>query len=100
MTNDSPYTHQLGRFCDECKPYLLQWFPELVPVQGSMKSLEGWMDRDQTPTKQEGIKMWLTELKMIFPEIKDTYNIPRIPKESHVVRNPIVESCELLDKPK
>ena len=25
----SPNTHQLGRFADECKPYLFRFFPEL-----------------------------------------------------------------------
>ncbi len=29
MTNDEPFTHQLPRFADECKPWILQWFPEL-----------------------------------------------------------------------
>lgn len=29
MTGDSPFTHQLGRFAAECKPWLYRWFPEI-----------------------------------------------------------------------
>jgi hypothetical protein len=36
MTNDSPFTHQLGRFAEECKPWLLRWFPELATVEAEI----------------------------------------------------------------
>lgn len=35
--------------------------------------------------------MWITELKMMFPKIKDAYEVPRIPVESHKRVNPITE---------
>lgn len=28
--DDGVMTHQLGRFSEECKPWLLKWFPELA----------------------------------------------------------------------
>ena len=33
MTGDAPWTHQLPRFANECKPWLLRWFPQLSEVQ-------------------------------------------------------------------
>lgn len=32
MTNDELYTTQLGRASDECKPYLLEQFPQLAEI--------------------------------------------------------------------
>ena len=32
LTDDSPYTHQLVRFADECKPYILKEHPQLEEV--------------------------------------------------------------------
>ncbi len=40
MTNDSPFIHQLHRFADECKPWLLRWYPELSHIStGSLDEL-------------------------------------------------------------
>ncbi len=62
-----------------CKSLLLQLFPELQPAEvASEKSLDEWIERAPT-CPDEGVKMWLTELKMMFPNIKDTYDVPRIP---------------------
>ena len=30
MTDDLPFTHQLGRFAEECKPWIYQWHPEII----------------------------------------------------------------------
>lgn len=30
MCGEPPFTHTLGRFSKECKPYLFRWFPELT----------------------------------------------------------------------
>ena len=95
MTNDSPMTHQLGRFGEECKPWLLKWFPEITPALASTASLDKWLKADKTGTGQAGIKMWLTELKMMFPEIKDSYDVPRIPAENHASKNPLQELVEM-----
>ena len=97
MTEDSPFTHQLGRFAKECEPWLLKWFPELAPcgVESSLASLDRWIKTDRTGTAQEGIKMWLTELKMMFPELKDAYEVPRIPKENHAIKHPLEELVEM-----
>jgi hypothetical protein len=89
MTNDQPFTHQLPRFADECKPWLLRWFPELVPVSGSLQSLDKWNGKSDCP--ETGIFYWIAELKMMFPALKDKYDVPRIPQDDHEKKNPYDE---------
>jgi len=90
MANDSPCTHQLRRFGEECKPWLLRWFPELQPTLGSLWALDEWLARSPT-CPDEGIKIWLAELKMMFPEIRDEYDVPRIPQDDHEQKDPYDE---------
>ncbi len=96
MTDDEPFTHQLPRFAAECKPRLLEWFPELAPAEACVGNLAEWVAKAPSDP-QEGIKMWLAELRLMFPEIKDVYDVPRIqaPKD-HVKRNPISELVEMV----
>lgn len=95
MTDDSPFTHQLGRFSDECKPHILAWFPEIAVAGVCLDKLDAWLKSAPT-CPSEGIKMWLAELKMMFPEIKDEYEVPKIPKEYHTPKNPISELAEMM----
>jgi len=83
MTGDSAFTHQLGRFAEECKPWLFRWFPELATASACLDKLDDWIKRDKTGTNEEGIKMWLTELKMLELKIKDVYSIGQIPMDDH-----------------
>lgn len=78
MTNENLYTHQLPEASDICKPVLLKLFPELVPAIGSMKSLDRWLGAAPT-CKSKGSRMWLAELKLMFPDIKENYDVPRLP---------------------
>jgi hypothetical protein len=96
MTEDSPFTHQLGRFAEECKPWLFKFFPELAPcgVSSSLASLDRWLKADRTGG-QEGIKMWLAELKLMFPSLKDNYDVPRIHVGDHKRVDPVTELVEL-----
>jgi len=91
MTGDSPFTHQLGRFADECKPWLFRWFPELKMANAALPKLDEWIKIDKTGTKEEGVKMWLAELKLLAPNIKDTYQIGRIPMDDHDKKHPYDE---------
>jgi hypothetical protein len=77
ITHGNLYTHELPGASDKCKPQLLRWFPELQPTIASGKSLDECMEKAQT-CPDAAIKMWLTELKMMFPDIRDTYDVPRI----------------------
>lgn len=79
ITGDELFTHQLPRAERAAMPWLLKCFPELVPACASLDSLDRWLNSDQTGG-QEAIKMWLTELRMMFPEIKDSYEVAPMPE--------------------
>jgi hypothetical protein len=81
MTNDDLFTHQLPRVSRECCPWLLRWFPELKPCLATAK-MDEWIARAPT-CPEEGVRMWITEQKMMFPDIKDEYDVPRIPADDH-----------------
>ena len=39
--------------------------------------------------------MWLAELKMMFSDIKDEYEIGQIPRDDHEVKHPYDELVEM-----
>jgi hypothetical protein len=90
ITGDNLFTHQLPRAGETAKPYLLKCFPELWPVCASLNSLDQWIAKDRTGG-HEGIKMWLTEIRMMFPEIKAAYDIAPLP-DGWVHVDPIIEA--------
>lgn len=87
MTDDSPHTHQLGRFSDECKPWLLRWFPELEKVDATIPSLlsnlKGELRADEV---EAAIAEWIGRVKFDIGT-KDFYDVPRIPKDDHERKN-------------
>lgn len=89
MTNDSPYTHQLGRFAVECKPWLYRWFPELLFGESSLEKLDEFLSF--TADKSEAIQAWLDELPLLQPALKETYDVPRIPQDDHERKDPLGE---------
>lgn len=95
MTGDEVFTHQLGRFSKECKPYLLQWFPELAQADGRLDRLDELVAADLTKQKQEAVSTWLTELKAMFPALKDVYEVPKIPRDDHDVIDPLTELIDM-----
>ena len=94
MTRDNLFTHQLGRAAGECKLWLLRWFPELA-VFADGATLDKWIAADKTGTGQEAIKMWLAEMKVMFPEIRDEYEIEPIPQGDHDVKDPYDELVQM-----
>ncbi len=94
MTNDNLFTHQLGRAGKECKPWLLRWFPELNAVQTYECKLDEWL-KTAPDCPDEAVKMWLTELKMKFLDLKDEYNVKQIPMDDHDVTNPFDELIKI-----
>ena len=88
------FTHQLPRVGEECKPWLLKWFPKLAVygVQSSLDSLDKWLNScKKSGDYGVGIDMWLTEMKMMFPDVKDEYEVGKIPEENHKQINPMEE---------
>jgi hypothetical protein len=98
MTGDSLYTHQLPRASKACEPWVLQCFPELAPASVCLDKLDGWLEADRTGG-QEGIKMWLAELRLLFPVIKDSYDIAPLP-DGWTTIDPLIELESMVGKEK
>lgn len=96
MTGDNLFTHQLGRAAESCKPWLLKCFPELAVVGVCLDRLDGWLSADQSGGG-EGIKMWLAELKLMFPEIQDSYEVSPLP-EGWTTIDPMIELESMVGK--
>lgn len=99
MTNDSPFTHQLGRFAEECKLHLICMFPELEKAES--EEVLALLDTQIADAKQNGaeisaaIESWLAET-LEKCGIAEEYDIPRIPAECHEQKGPISELSEMM----
>ena len=87
MTGEPPFTHTLGRFSNECKPFLLKWFPELdnadvTELDKIKNTQDGWMEK------------WLTRCVTEWG-MSTEYSVRQIPKKSHAIKNPISELAEM-----
>lgn len=78
MTNDLPFTHQLGRFAEECKPWIYQWHPEIIKAD---KWIENKLiERCET----EDVKACQAEMLAKFGE---TITLQKIPQGYHNFKN-------------
>lgn len=92
MTQDEPFTHQLPRFADECKPWLLRWFPELEAVHQRLGNLDILIGGAKSERRDTGpvVEQWLaTERERC--NLKDEYDVPRIPQDDHERKHPYDE---------
>lgn len=78
MTGDTLFTHQLLRAIDECKPYLLEQFPQLKNV-------------DVSGVDKDNFKSWYTEQ---VAKYGDEYWVAPLPKGVHELINPLSELAE------
>jgi hypothetical protein len=95
MTGEAPYTHQLGRFGEECRPVLLDIFPELrmAGVYGEkIPDLDQYLEEHG----KDGVEKWVAMMQKEFPEIQSEYLIPKINPTSHVSVNPILELANMM----
>lgn len=90
MTGDSLFTHQLGRACQECRPWLLRWFPELEKATGALALLDADVELEG-PTK--GCALWVGKLALMG--LPQHYDLPRIPADDHERKDAIQEAVEL-----
>lgn len=90
MTGDSAFTHQLGRFADECKPWLLQWFPELEMDAESLPHLDRLISEAPTDRTSSQINAWLAWAEARY-SLKPTYSIGQIPHDDHERKHPYDE---------
>lgn len=95
MTGDNLFTHQLPRAGDACKPVLLAAFPELAKANDALNLLDQGLEMRES---NEAIEHWLTQIQMIAPEIKETYDVPRIAEWTHI--NPVLEAQTMVGKDK
>jgi len=95
MTGESPFTHQLGRFSDECKPWLLRWFPTLVVADQRLATLDAAIAAGDPQTASS---VWLAALES---EIGSTFEVGRIPRDDHTDRDALQELRDMIgpDKP-
>lgn len=93
MTGESPYTHTLGRFSDECKPWLLRWYPELdsAELQLQLGRLTLMLETKAGPgTTELLIVGWLSEL-VAKGVCREEYDVGRIPMDDHERKHPYDE---------
>lgn len=81
MTGDSPFTHQLGRFAEECKPILMETFPDLAVFNDRLDLLDSMRDSDLPET---AVDAWINWVKSDNPGIQDAYEVPKIEKHEHI----------------
>ena len=89
MTNDKPFTHQLGRFAEECKPWLYRWFPELQSVEADVVEFCNKLTdltNEKRPAAITGFMWGLGERLG-----KHHFEIGQIPKDDHDVKHPYDE---------
>jgi hypothetical protein len=96
MTGDNLFTHQLPRASDTCKPWLLKCFPELAGASEFVSTLAERIDQHGAV---EGIKRWLVQLQMAFPNIKDEYDVEPLP-EGWTTIDPMIELESMVGKDK
>lgn len=76
ITGDELYTHVLPRAAKFAGPLLLSEFPEVGPANACLAKLDGWVAIDRTVRKTECAKMWIAELKLMFPAMDRQYDVP------------------------
>ena len=84
MTGDDLSTHQLPRVGDECKPHLLEQFPQLAEV--SAAGVNG-----------KNCVAWLAKRVAKYGE---ELEVKPVPRGAHQFKNPIVEAAEMVGGPK
>jgi len=105
MTGDSLFTHQLPRASDECKPFLLEQFPQLDTPEMQF-ALGELIEMLKTPSGKkdpsELILGWLSKLisGKYGVRCEEMLEVKPILKNAHAARNPIEEAMEIIGNPK
>lgn len=82
LTGESLYTHQLPRVADECRPWLLEQFPELDDVE--IPEFEN----------DAHAKLWRSRQ---IQQYGKTFLVAEMPDERHEQRDPLAELHEMID---
>lgn len=93
MVGERPFTHQLGRFSKECKPWLFQWYPELgsPQLQFEVGKLSLMLETDTGKAEPEYLALgWLSGLTS-SRLCREEYDIGQIPTGDHDCKHPCDE---------
>lgn len=92
MTGDDLYTHQLPRVHDECKPHLLEQFPQFKNIEIPK------FRKSQSETNEviaDRVMRWLDEVESKYGKY---HEVKSPPDNVHERKNPIEEAEELVGK--
>lgn len=89
MTDDQPFTHQLGRFAEECKQWIYQWHPEIIEAD---KLIENKLIEK---CEAEDVKACQTAMLAKFGE---TITLQKVPQSYHEIKNATDELFEMGEK--
>lgn len=97
VTGDAPFTHQLGRFAEECKPHILKLYPEIAQAGEplSLQNLDMLLATSNNPGQT--IEEWLLWVYTHYG-LKGEYEITKLPNGTHQFKNPINELGEMMGK--
>ena len=86
MSDDLPFMYQLGRFIEECKPWIYQWHPEIIEAD---KMIENKLTEK---CEAEDVKACQTAMLAKFGE---TITLQKVPQGYHEIKNAIDELFEV-----
>lgn len=95
ITGDDLFTHQLPRAGETCKPYLLSLFPELAKATDALPLL----DQSLALHGEDAVDHWLTQIKTLSPELRDSWDIAPMP-EGWTTIDPMIELESMVGKEK
>ena len=99
MTGDNLFTHQLPRASDECKPYLVEQFPQLATTEmdSAIADLSDALKSKSGKAQVEKVVAdWLAKQVSKYGEM---FAVKSIPTDAHEVKNPIAEAAEMMGGP-
>lgn len=95
MTNDHLMTHQLPRAANECKPWLLRWFPELAGLDAEVALLCDGLRKGRAESAYSETAI-AGAIKGIGIRIgRHSFDVGRIPADDHEVKDPYDELVEM-----
>ena len=107
MTGDNLMTHQLPRVAKECKPYLIEQYPQLNSPEMSFALADFSAIMAKTSDDQKGFAVlgWLSKIYfgdygIKFPSANNMLDVKPLPKGCHQYKNPIEEVVEMVGKNK
>lgn len=93
MTNDSLFTHQLPRAADECKPYLLDQFPQLTDAESEATTLAA----NKSDWRNGGWERWRDSMVERFGA---WHEVNPIPMDDHDLIDPMEELADMVGEDK